>query len=153
MAVAAVVGWFGFMFFAMILLAATDLLARGLWATGYVLSQHTGIELLIDVLRVRFDWAPIPAPILVALHMAVVMSGAPYQAGRLVGAEWRERAVAFTVMLAIVWSALAVAVPFVWTTDVRVTFAMLPVIDLFILAGVVRERRTQLLAEDGGRPA
>ena len=75
-----------------------------------------------------------------------MMAIAPFFIGHIVAMEWKEKAVAFTLMLTVVWAVLLGILPFSGMFGNRVSLLMLPVIEMFILAGVVKTRRTQLPA-------
>jgi len=146
MAGAAFIGWFGYMLLALLLLLVGYVLENAAWAVLYVLTHHTGFELLSDMLRLRFAWPLLPQSVHVYSQTAVMMAIAPFYLGQIVAIELKEKAVAFTVMLALVWSMLLTVIPFQDMFGDRVSLMMLPVIAIFLLAGVVKMRRAQLFS-------
>jgi hypothetical protein len=146
MAGAAFIGWFWYMLLALLLLLVGFVLENAAWALLYVLTHHTGFELISEVVRLRFEWTPLPQSVHAFSQTAVMMAIAPFYLGQIVAIQWKEKAVAVTVMLALVWSVLVGVLPFSGMFGDRVSLTMLPVISIFLLAGVVKMRRTQILA-------
>jgi hypothetical protein len=144
MAWAAFIGWFGYMLLAVILLLVGYVLENAAWAVLHVLTHHTGFELLSDAFRLRFEWPPLPHSVHVFSEAAVMMAIAPFYVGQIVAIEWKEKAVAFTLMLTLVWSVLLTVLPFKGMFGDRVSLEMLPVISAFLFVGVVKMRRTQI---------
>ena len=60
MAISSAIAWFLYMGLSLVLALAGYIVVTLGWGVAYVLTHHTGLELLTDVLRVRFDWPPIP---------------------------------------------------------------------------------------------
>jgi hypothetical protein len=143
MAGSAAVGWLGFMLLALFWALLVQGIVIVIWVLAYVAAHHTGTELILDVLRLRFDWAPPPSILTNGAQLLAIVVVAPLQTGRLITQCWRERAVAFTVMQTLIWVPLVVGVPFV-AYGVAVTIWILPGIQAFTLLGVVRERRRML---------
>jgi hypothetical protein len=151
-AAAAVAGWLGFMLVALLFDLVSQVGLRLIWAIGYVLAHHTGLELIVDALRVRIDWAPMPPALTHNVQWIAVAMWAPFYTGRLVARQWRRRALAFTAIQTIVWGLLIGVVPFVSLFGSRVTVAALPILESFLLIGVIRERWSQVLAEANNHP-
>jgi hypothetical protein len=147
MAGAAFIGWFGYMLLALLLLLVGYVLEYAAWAALYLLAHHTGFELLRDVFRIRLEWQPLPQSVEVFSDGVVVIAIAPFYLGQIVAIEWEEKSIAFTVMLALVWSVLLTAFPFQGMFGDRVSLMMMPLIATFLFAGVVKMRRTQLATE------
>jgi hypothetical protein len=146
MAGAAFIGWFGYMFLAALLLLVGYVLTSVAWIVLHVLTQHTGPELLTDILHLRFEWDPLPRSLLSFSDVAGTVAIGPFYFGQIVAMEWRERSIAFTVMLALVWLILLSVLPLSGIFGGRVSIVMLPAIMLFLIAGVVKMRRAQILA-------
>jgi hypothetical protein len=144
MAGAGIVGWFGYMLLALVLILVGYILTSVAWAVLYVMTHHTGLELLSDLLHLRFEWEPPPQSVRVFSETAVMIVIAPFYVGQIAAIEWKERAVAFTVMLVLVWSVLLTVLPFKGMFGDRVSLMMLPAIELFLFVGVVKMRREQL---------
>jgi hypothetical protein len=146
MAWAAFIGWFGYMLLAVILLLVGYVLENAAWAVLHVLTHHTGFEFLSDAFRLRFDWPPLPQSVRVFSEVTVMMAIAPFYAGQIVAIEWKEKSIAFTLMLTLVWSVLLTVLPLKGMFGDRVSLEMLPVISTFLIAGVVKMRRTQIFS-------
>jgi hypothetical protein len=144
MAAAAAVGWFGYMLLVLLLLVVGYVLTVAAWGAVYLITHHTGVELLADAMRLRFEWAPVPPSVLRLCELTGVIAIAPFYTGQIVAIEWKERAVAFTVMLSLVWAIMLTFAPLVGMFGDRVSLGMLPLIEVFILGGVVTMRRTQM---------
>jgi hypothetical protein len=152
MALSAVVGWFAYMLIALIWSAVALLALTIAWVPAYIVANHTGLELLLGVLRLRFEWAPPPASLIHVVELAALLVVAPLQVGRHITDAWGTRAVAFTVMQTLIWAALVISIPFAGA-DVRVTLAHLPVIMACTLASVVRSRAAHLDLTASSTPA
>jgi hypothetical protein len=109
------------------------------WGIAYVLTHHTGVELLAEMLRLRFDWPPIPAWAWYLTQVAVLFVIAPFQVGRGSTHIWRGHELSLALMTLIVWMAMATFVPLV-IVGVRARPAMVPVMVMFVLAGALFER-------------
>jgi hypothetical protein len=110
------------------------------WGLFYFFSHHTGLELLITLLKVRLDWRPVPPELMHWVEGIVICVWAPLQMGRYTARCWPGREVAAWVFMLLLWPAMMTFVPFAATT-IRVSFWMIPIIQASTLAGIVRERR------------
>jgi len=144
MAGAAAMGWLGYMLIALLLLMVGHLLAHAAWAILYVLTNHTGVELLSDVVRLRFEWDAIPPSVLRFIDLAGMMVVAPFYTGQILTTQWRERAIAFSFVLTFVWSLMLTVAPIAGMFGDRVTLAHLPAVAFFIVVGVIRMRVSQI---------
>lgn len=130
--------WFAYMVMALLLGFAGWIAATVVWGMGYFFSHHTGMELVTNALRLRFDW---PAPPLVWLRFvdcAIVWMAAPYQSGRFVGRAWRGREMVIWLYLASIWPLLMVFVPFA-SRYARASITAAPLILAFVLVGMLKE--------------
>jgi len=60
MAIYCAAGWFVYMLLSLAMAFGAYIVVTLAWGAAYVLANHTGLELLTDALRIRFDWPPIP---------------------------------------------------------------------------------------------
>jgi hypothetical protein len=60
MAISCIVAWFLYMLLSVVLALAGYVVVTLAWGIAYVLNNHTGLELMTDLLRIRFKWPPIP---------------------------------------------------------------------------------------------
>jgi len=111
-----------------------------LWGGAYVLAHHTGFELLADVLRLRFDWPPIPVWTTYAIQATVLFAIAPFQIGRSNAPYWRGHELSLVLIMLLIWSAMAVLVPIVGV-GIAATPRMMPVAMTFVLIGLLWARR------------
>jgi hypothetical protein len=139
MAVSCVAAWFVYMLVSLVLGFAAYVAVTLAWGVAYVLANHTGVELLTEALRVRFDWPPIPDAATYVIQAVVLMALAPFQVGRGSTFFWRGHEVSLAVMILIVWSAMAAFVPLVGI-GISARPAMVPVMVMFVLAGALFER-------------
>lgn len=139
MAVSCVAAWFVYMLVSLVLGFAAYVAVTLAWGVAYVLANHTGVELLTDALRVRFDWPPIPDAARYVIQAVVLMALAPFQVGRGSTFFWRGHEVSLAFMILIVWSAMAAFVPLVGI-GISARPAMVPVMVMFVLAGALLER-------------
>jgi hypothetical protein len=139
MAMHAILGWFGYMLMAAMLLFIAGISLTMLLLAWDVLGNHTGVELLKDAwpfsTSVEVDHQN---PLWRAIELFIAAVLAPYLSGHRVVDLWEERGVAFTLVLGMLWASLSIVVPFVLTN--RVSGTLLPAIVFFMLAGVVRRR-------------
>jgi len=114
-----------------------------LWGLGYFLTHHTGLELLVTLLKVRIDWAPLPRSLARGIELLVIGMAAPFQVGRYAARCWPGREVAAWVILLLIWPLMAMFVPFV-AVSTKVTLQGVPVIQTFVLLGALWERKVAL---------
>lgn len=140
MAISSALAWFLYMGVSVVIAFAGYVLVTLAWGVAYVLTHHTGLELLVDVLRVRFDWPPIPAWTTYAIQASVLFAIAPFQIGRGSASHWRGHELSLVVVMLLTWSAMAEFLPFVGV-GIRATPSMMPIAVSFVLLGLVSERR------------
>jgi hypothetical protein len=109
------------------------------WGLTHVLTHHTGFELLADMMRVRFDWPPIPTSAAYALQAVVFFAVTPFCIGRGSAAIWRGHELTLVILALPIWLAMSVLVPFVGV-GVRTAPAMVPVVVAFVLVGLLSAR-------------
>jgi hypothetical protein len=140
MIAASAFSWFLYMGLCLIVGLGGYVVVTLLWGGAYALANHTGVELLTDVLRVRFDWPPIPAWMTYAIQAIVLFAIAPFEIGRRSAPYCRGHELSLVLVMLVVWSAMAVLVPFVGV-GIAATPRMMPVIVTFVLLGILSERR------------
>jgi hypothetical protein len=138
MVVFAVAGWFLYMFLSLILWFVAWLFVTLGWGLFYFFSHHTGMELLINLLKVRLDW-PASPEVMHWVEAIVICVCAPLQMGRYTARYWPGRELSAWLFMLLLWSAMMTFVPFAATT-VRVSLWMIPIIHASTLAGILRER-------------
>lgn len=139
MAVSCVAAWFVYMAVSVAFGLALYGVVTLAWGITHVFANHTGLELLTDLLKVRFDWPPIPDLATYAIQAAVLFAIAPFHIGRGASRFWRGHEVSLAVMVLIVWTMMAALVP-VAGVGIRVHPAMVPMMAMFVLAGALVER-------------
>lgn len=139
MAVYCTAGWFAYMLLSLAMAFAAYIVVTLAWGTAYVLANHTGLELLTDALRIRFDWPPIPGAATYAIEAAVLFAAAPFHIGRCSAFCWRGHEVSVAIIMLAIWSLMAAFVPLVGM-GVSARPAMVPVMVMFVLAGALFER-------------
>jgi hypothetical protein len=139
MAISCIVAWFLYMLLSVVLALAGYVVVTLVWGIAYVLANHTGVELLTDALRVRFEWPPIPDAATYVVQAVALFAIAPFQIGRGSRCFWRGHEVSLAVVMLIIWSAMATFVPLVGV-GISARPAMVPVMVLFVLAGALLER-------------
>jgi hypothetical protein len=139
LAVSCVVGWFLYMALSLVLGLVGYVAVTLVWGVSYVLAHHTGFELLADVLRIRFDWPPIPDWATYAIQAAVLFALAPLQIGRGSTQFWRGHEVSLALVMLIVWTVMAMFVPLVGV-GIGVSPLMVPLMVMFVLAGALFQR-------------
>lgn len=145
MAVSAVAAWFLYMAVSLVLGFAVYVAVTLAWGMAYVLTHHTGFELLADVLRLRFDWPPIPDWAVYLVQAAVLFALSPFQIGRGSARFWRGHEVSLALVMLIVWTAMARVVPLVGI-GISARPSMVPVMVMFVLAGALFERFRPIIA-------
>ena len=139
MAVSSALAWFVYMVLSVILAFAGYFAVSIIWGAGYVLSNHTGVELLADILRIRFDWPPVSSVVTWWIQAAVLFAVAPFQLGRASQPYWRGHEVSLAIVTLLIWTAMARFVPFV-LVGIKASPAMMPLVVMFLLLGAVAER-------------
>jgi hypothetical protein len=139
MAVYCTAGWFVYMLLSLAMAFAAYIVVTLAWGTAYVLANHTGLELLTDALRIRFDWPPIPGAATYAIEAAVLFAAAPFHIGRCSAFCWRGHEVSVAIVMLAIWSLMAAFVPLVGM-GVSARPVMVPVMVMFVLAGALFER-------------
>ena len=139
MAICCIAAWFLYMLLSVVLALAGYVVVTLAWGIAYVLNNHTGLELLTDLLRIRFNWPPIPNVATYLIQAVVVFVIAPFHIGRSSARFWRGHEVSLAVVMLIIWSAMATFVPLVGV-GISARPAMVPVMVLSMLAGTLLER-------------
>ena len=139
MAVSCVALWFIYMLTSLVLGAAGYVVITLAWGIAYVAANHTGVELLTDLLKVRLDWPPIPDAATYVIQAVVLFALAPFVLGRSSALYWRGHEVSLAVIMLIVWTAMAMFVPLVGV-GISARPAMVPLMVTFVLAGSLFER-------------
>jgi hypothetical protein len=132
--------WFLYMGLSLVLGLGGYVVVTLLWGGAYILAHHTGFELLADLLRLRFDWPPIPVWMTYAIQAIVLYAIAPLQIGRSSAPYWRGHELSLVLMMLLIWSAMAVLVPIVGV-GITATPRMMPVVATFVLVGILSARR------------
>jgi hypothetical protein len=142
----ALIAWFMFMLVAVIWSFFGFVAMTLIWGMGYFLSHHTGLELLANLIRVRFDWPPLPAEVTRWIEFVAMVIVAPVQVGRITARYWPGRELAAWVFMLLLWPFLAFTIPFVAMLT-KASPSMLPMIEAFVLVGMLWERRISRVAE------
>jgi hypothetical protein len=147
MAVSCAIAWFFYMALSLVLAFAGYVAVTLVWGIAFALARHTGLELLTDVLLIRFDWSPLPAWAAYVIQAVVLFVIAPFQVGRGSSLFWRGHEVSLAVVMLIIWTAMAVFVPFV-VVGISARPPMVPVMVMFVLAGALFERFRMLATKN-----
>ena len=139
MAVSCAAAWFVYMLGSVAFGVALYVLVTLAWGMAHLLANHTGVELLTEILRIRIDWPPIPASATYAVQAAVLFAITPFYVGWGSSRFWRGHEMSLALMTLIVWTAMSMFVPFVGI-GIRAYPAMVPVMAMFVLAGALFER-------------
>jgi hypothetical protein len=139
MAVSSALAWFVYMVLSLILGFAGYFAVALIWGAGYVLSNHTGLELLADLVRIRFDWPPISPETTWWIQAVVLFAIAPFQLGRASAPYWRGHEVSLAIVTLLIWTVMARFVPFV-LIGIKASPAMMPLVVMFLLVGALAER-------------
>jgi len=139
MAICCVVAWFLYMLLSVVLALAGYVVVTLAWGIAYVLNNHTGLELFADMLRIRFNWPPIPDAATYLIQAVVLFVIAPFHIGRNSARFWRGHEVSLAVVMLVVWTGMAAFVPMVGI-GIAARPAMVPVMVMFVLAGALLER-------------
>jgi hypothetical protein len=137
---ASMFSWFLYMGLFLVLGFGGYVVVTLLWGGAYVLAHHTAFELLADVLRIRFDWPPIPAWMAYAIQALVLFAVAPFQIGRGGAPYWRGRELSLVLVMLLIWSAMAMIVPIVGV-GIAVTPRVMPMVVAFVFIGLLSARR------------
>jgi hypothetical protein len=135
----AALGWFLYMGISMVFASIGYVVLTLAWGLTHILTHHTGFELLADMMRVRFDWPPIPTSAAYALQAVVFFAVTPFCIGRGSAAIWRGHELTLVILALPIWLAMSVLVPFVGV-GVRTAPAMVPVVVAFVLVGLLSAR-------------
>jgi hypothetical protein len=138
-AVYSAIAWFLYIGLSIALAFVGYIAVTILWGAAYVLAHHTGFELLADVLRVRFDWPPIPALATWAIQVFVLFAIAPFMIGRANARSWRGHELSMAIVMLLLWTAMAMFIPVVGV-GVSASSEMMPVAVMFVLAGALTTR-------------
>ncbi len=133
MAASSAIAWFLYMGLSVVLALAGYIAVTLIWGAAYVLTHHTGVELLASVLRLRFDWPPIPDVATWAIQAVVLFAIAPFQLGRASAPYWRGRELSLAIVMLPIWIAMAVFVPFVGV-GISASLTMMPVVVMLVSA-------------------
>jgi hypothetical protein len=139
MVVFAAAGWFVYMFLNLISWFFAGIVMTLGWGLFYFFSHHTGLELLINLLKVRLDWQPVPPALMHWAEAIVICVCVPLQMGRYTARAWPGREIAAWLFMLLVWPAMLTYVPFAATT-IRVSLWMIPIIQTSMLAGILTQR-------------
>lgn len=141
MAVSSAIAWFFYMGLSLVVAIAGYVVVTLAWGLAYVLTHHTGAELLTDILLVRFDWPPIPMWAAVAIQAVAFFAVAPFQIGYKSAPYWRGHELSLILVMLPIWLAMATYVPFVGI-GVRAMPTMMPLVVMFVLLGAIWSRST-----------
>jgi len=139
MALYCAAGWFVYMSLSLAMAFGAYIVVTLAWGAAYVLANHTGLELLTNALRIRFDWPPIPGAATYAIEAVVLFAAAPFHIGRCSAFCWRGHEVSVVVVMLAIWSLMAAFVPLAGL-GIGVRPAMVPVMVMVVLAGALFER-------------
>lgn len=139
MAASCVVGWFVYMVLSAILALSAYIAVTVVWGILYVFANHTGLELLVDLTKIRLDWPPIPEWATYGIQVVVLFAIAPFQIGRSSSHFWRGHEVSLALVMLLMWTAMSIAVPFVGV-GVSARPSLVPVMVLFAFAGALFQR-------------
>jgi hypothetical protein len=159
MAASAVLGWFLYMAISLVLTFGGVVMGTLAWGILYFGAHHTGLELVVNALKLRLDWPPAPLELTYWVQPVVMWMAAPYQTGRLVTRSWPGRELAMSIVLILVWVVMASAAPLViipgdWTPPGRPGFRIatgttaspmaMPLMLLFVFLAALRQRQASL---------
>jgi hypothetical protein len=139
MAISCAGAWFVYMLGSVAFGVALYVLVTLAWGTAHVFANHTGVELLTEALKVRFDWPPIPDSATYAVQAAVLFAITPFYIGWGSSRFWRGHEVSLAVVMLVVWTGMAAFVPVVGI-GISARPPMVPVMVMFVLAGALFER-------------
>lgn len=139
MAASSAIAWFLYMGLSVVLAFAGYVAVTLMWGGAYVLAEHTGLELLVDLLLIRFDWPPIPDGATWAIQAVVLFVIAPFQLGRASVPYWRGHELSLAIVMLPIWMAMAVFVPFVGV-GISARPSMMPLVVMFVLLGALVDR-------------
>ena len=139
MAVSSAIAWFLYMGLSLVLAFTAYVAVTLVWGVAYVLTHHTGLELVTDVLRLRVAWPPIPDAATWTIQAAVLFAIAPFQIGRAIAPYWRGHELSLAIVMLVIWTTMAVFVPLVGV-GISASPAMMPLAVMFLLLGALAER-------------
>ena len=139
MAASAAFSWFLYMGVSLVFALVGYVALTLAWGLAYILSQHTGVELLTDFLRLRLDWPPLPPWSTYALQTVVFFAITPFCIGRASAGHWRGHELGLVIVMQVIWLAMSVLVPFVGV-GVRTTPTMVPLLVTFVFIGLLSAR-------------
>ena len=137
MAVSSALAWFVYMFLSLMLAFAGYFVVATIWGIGYMFTNHTGLELLTDALRL--EWPPVASVATWWIQAVVLFAIAPFQLGRASAQYWRGHEVSLAVVTLLIWTVMARFVPFV-LLGIKASPAMMPLVAMFLLLGALAER-------------
>ena len=139
MTVSCAMAWFLYMLVSLVLGFLGYVAVTVVWGIAYVFATHTGLELLTDVLRIRFSWPPIAPWATYAIQAVVLFGAAPFLIGRGSAPYWRGHELSLAMVMLLVWSIMASLVPLVGV-GISASPSMMPVIMTFVLSGALSSR-------------
>ena len=139
MAVSSAIAWFLYMGLSLVLAFSAYVAVTLVWGVAYVLTHHTGLELVADLLRLRIAWPPIPDAATWAIQAIVLFAIAPFQIGRAIAPYWRGHELSLAIVMLVIWTTMAVFVPLVGV-GISASPAMMPVAVMFVLGGALGQR-------------
>ena len=151
LAFGAAIAWFAYMFVVILLGLAVQLVLLILGLVFNVAAAHTGVELVAGALT-SFVHRIAPSGLASPAELLVIVTVAPYLTGTRLAQIWRERAIALVAVVGVVWFGLVTLVPLAAVAH-RVGRGHLPVILLFMLAGVARAMRPGISSSAPAPPA
>jgi hypothetical protein len=140
MALSSVLAWFLYMLVSLVVGLIGYVVVTLLWGVGYVFANHTGVELLTEVLKIRFDWPPIAPWATYAIQAVALFGVAPFLVGRGSSPYWRGHELSLTIVMLMVWTMMASLVPLVGV-GIAARPSLMPIAALFVLIGLVSARR------------
>ncbi len=139
MAVSSAIAWFLYMGLSLVLAFSAYVAVTLVWGVAYLLTHHTGLELVVDLLRLRIAWPPIPDAATWAIQAIVLFAIAPFQIGRAIAPYWRGHELSLAIVMLVIWTTMAVFVPLVGV-GISASPAMMPVAVMFVLGGALGQR-------------
>ena len=143
MAIASAIAWFLYMGLSLVVAFVGYVIVTLVWGVAYVFANHTGLELLAVLLRVRLDWPPIPDWATYSIQAITFVAIAPFMLGRQVAPYWRGHELSLVLVMLLIWGSMSALVPFAGV-GIRLTPAMVPIVVTFVLFGLVARRRSAL---------
>lgn len=141
----------GYVLTLMLLLAAIFPLAEMLWMGGDVLAHHPRVLPLAHALGLDGAWGSLPQAGVAPIFFLITFVLAPYLAGRRVADVWKERGIALTLGLVVVWVVMLAIAPMAASFGVSVRAPMLPSLLPFMVTGVIRGRLVSRASSEASR--